>query len=98
MELLGLFFHSFRGSVQSTYSPCFTACWLLLMDDPILNPRSPASLKWFFGPVLTVVLSDPTAALWSKQLGHRGGDGGCGMTGPLCQLEPIWPTQRGAAT
>lgn len=50
MGLLGSFFHSFRGSMQSTYSPCFTACWLLLMDDPVPSPHSPASLKWLFWP------------------------------------------------
>lgn len=50
MGLLGSFFRSFRGSMQSTCSPCFTACWLLLMDDPVPSPHSPASLKWLFWP------------------------------------------------
>lgn len=78
MGLLGSLFHSFRGSMQSTCSPCFTACWLLLMDDPCLSsgqqPCQPEN--GCFGPVLTGSLSDPTAALWSKQLGHWGKGGG----------------------
>ena len=41
MDLLGSFFHSFPGAMQSTHSPWVTVCWLLLMDDPRPEPSQP---------------------------------------------------------